>query len=79
MSRVLSGTRIAMVFFFQPRINFKLLVYVWGRKPEQCPDCYRLFGLRKDLYRHQRECCLKAIAFDRFKLGKFYVEEDKAD
>ncbi len=76
VSSVKSGTRISIVFFFQPKISFKLLVYMWGKKPEQCPSCYRLFSERKNLLRHRRDWCTETIAFDRFKQGKFFVEEE---
>ena len=74
------GTRIAIIFFFQPAIKFQELIFMVGVRPEQCPDCYCLFKSRKCLYQHQQGGkCLKTVLFNRFKEKTAIIFDPKTE
>jgi hypothetical protein len=78
VSRVSKGTRISLVFFYQPQIRFHLLIFKWGMKTEQCPMCFSLFESRETLRQHFiRGCCEGKVSFNRFKEKKYQFNPDK--
>lgn len=73
---ITEGIRVSIVLFYQPKIRFKLLIYMWGKKTMQCPDCYKLSSNRKSLLQH-RLSCLKQVSFNRFKEENWNFDPSK--
>ena len=76
--RMVRGTRIVIVFFYQIEITLQRLVQVWSRKPEQCQVCCQCFSSEKALESHYPRCT-GAPLYSRFKVEKTNRESDKIE
>ncbi len=77
VSRVIEGTRLAFVFFYQPHIRFHELIFKFGRQPEQCPCCFGLFENRQYLRFHVQNVCEGRVLFNRFKEKGYRFNPEK--
>ena len=77
VSRVVQGTRVVILFLYQPRIRFHYLIFMFGKRPEQCPGCFRLFKTRQSLREHVQDICSGQVIFNRFKEDGYMFDPKK--
>jgi hypothetical protein len=77
VSRVVEGTRIAIIFFYQPHIRFHELIFLFGKQHEQCPGCFGIFKTRAKLRFHVKNNCNGKVLFNRFKEKRYNFNPEK--